>query len=449
MNNRKYLLYIEIIKAFLHYILYFAILCIGLKLLDRKTNVLLHFFLLLPAAYVSLAIQKRTRHIWSFFLLHVLMIGGYAFLAPSPIHILLYLPYMFALLISGFKTRLLEEERPAANASLYLVSIFILLYFAAKYFKLPEITSYLFCWLIIYVLLYYINMYLINFEKFFRTHAGLSNVPIQKIKSTNHTLVLFFASLSLGVMVLFQYIPLNKLIILLKEIVLSIIKSILSFLKQFEGAETIPEQNSNDAPIDFSVFIDKEQVPSPFWEFFQKIITGFITFSVFAFVIGLVIFSLYKLYRLFYERKYTFLTDKTEFISPFDQKESLGFPTIKTFLERFRPAYGSAPRERIRKLFFKAVSSSTAYEEIKNSMTPKELSKIALGAQKEYTLFTNKNQGQKKISYPNGVESLTNYAKGESPQKQLTYYYEKARYGKEACTKEDLQRVKSLLHHVR
>jgi hypothetical protein len=386
---------------------------------------------------------------WSFFLLHLLLIGCYVFLAPSLIHVFFYLPYLFVLTVSGFKVRLLEEERPASNASIFLVPVFILLYFAVKYFKLPELTSYLFCFLVIYVLLYFINMYLINFEKFFRTHAGLTNVPIQKIKSTNHTLVLFFASLSLGIMVLFQYVPLDKIISLLKEIVLSIIKSIVSFLRRFGGGETIPEQKSNDVPIDFSAFPDKEQVPSPFWKFIQKLISGLITFGVFAFVIGLIIFSLYKLYKLFYEKKYTFLTDKTEFISPFDKKESLGFPAIKTILGRFRPAYGSAPGERIRKLFFKAICSNTAYEEIRDSMTPKELSNFALGVRKEHILFTNAGHEQEKVASSIGVDSLIDSANGETPEKQLIYYYEKARYGKEACTKEDLQKVKSLLHHTR
>lgn len=449
MNNRKYLHYIEIIKSFLHYLLVFSIIGTGLELLDIKSNLLHQFFLLLPASYITLMIQKYTRHMWSFFLLQFLMIGGYLFLAPSPIYLLFYLPYLLFLVIFSFKAKLIQEEIPATNVPISLVLVFVLLYFVAEYFKLKEITDYLFYFLLLYVLLFFVNMYFMNFEKFFRTNDGLSNVPMQKIKSINHTLVLFFASLSLGVMLLFQYVPIKKLIGLLGNLLLTIIRLILSIFQRFGGEEEIPKVENTEVPIDFGALPDKDTLPSPLIEFLQKLITGLITFGVFALVIGLIIFSLFKLYKLFYEKKYSFLTDKTEFISPFDHREGIGFHPVKTILARFRPVYSSTPGGKIRKLFFKAVSSNSDSEDMKDSLTPEELSKLALGAQKEHILFANTDQEEKNKLVLHGIDTQSASANAESPQKQLTYYYEKARYGKEECSKEELQRVKNVLHRTR
>lgn len=264
-------------------------------------------------------------------------------------------------------------------------------------------------------------MYLINFERFFQTHSNITNVPIKDIQNTNYILLLFFSCLCIATMFIFTKFPLKAFLTMIGTILLGLIKAFFSLFK--DKPITSPIKNIEPEQSSQPLGLLKATPPSIIWQYIENILLGLFTIALVAGITALILFGLYRLYQLFYEKKFNNFRDKTEFISPFDKREHLKREEIGTVVKKLFPLFGRTNNEKIRKYFYKAIITHNPKEKLSNYLTPMQLSQYALNIQTEqYRDDTIKKEADR-----------------------LTEFYEKARYSKDECTNEDVSQVKDIL----
>jgi hypothetical protein len=218
-------------------------------------------------------------------------------------------------------------------------------------------------------------------------------------------------------MILFSKLPFGDFLFSLGRLGIRILRAFFSlFHRSTSVEEEIEEIASEAAPA-------MEQLPSAETSELMKVIAAvlqwIVTIGVVVALIALMLYALYQLYQYFYRKNETTIKDKTEFISPFDQRVRLKKETPK----RFRTFFGRTNNDVIRKYFYKAVTTSkNSNKELPKDLTPTQLAEYAI---------CEGNDG-------NGTAA-------SKKKELLTAYYEKARYSNEECSKKDVQVVKDIL----
>lgn len=420
MNNRIYHTAIDIINLILGFLAIYAMMALALLLLKKDIPLFLFALLPLSGALLSFFLQWRVKHIWSYLLLHLLLIAAFFLVGPSLPEKILCALYIFGIAIHGLVKRLKEEEMSRKNTSPSLLLIFVLLFFLNLKLELPGFDSFLFTLTIIFILLYLINSYIINFNHYFQLQQETSNIPMSQIKATNHTIIFFFLGMSFICMLLFTKLPLKELVLGVGHALLGVLKWLFSLFpgssaNTSPGPEAVPEENVAQ---DISELLKAEE-PSPFLVYLQNFLITFFTFAMIGALIALVSYGIYKFYQAFYRGKRSLFQDNAEFLSPFDKKEkSRKEESIQK--RSFIRFWGQSNSEKIRKAFYKAVLSKGS-KTPDGSATPLELSCHILGN----TSLTSKETEERSAS--------------------IAFYYEKARYHKEDCSKNDVEEFKKLL----
>ena len=422
MNIKIQNLLVDMINICLSFLFSFVLLGALIYASGTHTGLIIKIVILLPAPILFYIISQYTKHIWSFLILHIIVIVFYTFLGSSLFIKGIYAVYLAFLMVLSFRNRLKEEILTRTNTPLPYVFIFAIAYFINNYLKGPDITLILLFLTGTYLLLFLINMYLINFINTFNQYSDKTNIPLRQIRTTNHLLILIFGCLSLLTMLLFTKFPLGKILAQLWNIVRYLI---IKFFSLFHGSdEEIPpipettEDTMNLPPFSF----EGDEKPSLFWQLLQEFMMHLLTFLFVVGVIALAFFLLYKIYQHFYKTKMNYLKDKIEFLSPFDKKESIAKDAKRNKRNLFF-RLGSTNKDKIRRLFYKAVLHAYSTDKISPDDTPIDLSTTIFSKD---TTTTSKEEVAKKAA-------------------QMTAFYEKARYSNEECTKEDVINVKKLL----
>ncbi len=420
MNNRQYHLLIDLINILLKFLASFTLIGIAVLFTTKETGLVMNTFILLPAPFLSYSIRKYVKHIWSFLALHIIMAAAYTFTAANAFIFAFYTVYLVLLTIFALSSKLREDAPRKTNSSLLLLAVFAAMYLLNDYLGITGLNNLILLLVILFVLLYLLNMYLINFEGFFQNHSNMANVPIKQIRNTNHVLILFFSSFCIIVMLFFTRLPLKELLSLAGSFLLVLLRA---FFALFNGKEKpAPTENGKPEqgapPLDFG----EANPPSLIWQYIQNILSVLFTIALIAGVIALILYGLYRIYQRFYENKNNYFQDKTEFISPFDSREVLKDNAPQAAAKRFGGIFGRSNNDKIRKLIYRAVTSHRKNDDLPGNLTPSQLSEYALGREKELS----GNVDTQKV-------------------KELTAYYEKARYSREVCTKEEVHKVKHIL----
>ncbi len=424
MKNKQYHLVIDMINILLRFMVSYTLISFIILFVSIDSSAIVKALCLFPVPFISYIIGIRTKHIWTFIILHLLVLAAYTFTIGSILIRVVYGIYIIIITVTTFLKKIKIEETQKSNTTLLLIVIIFAMNLYCSYRKFSDLNQLFVVIVIIYVLLYLLNMYLLNFERFFQNHAAMSNVPIHQIKITNHVLILFFSSLCFFVMLLFTKFPLGELLKFLGNLLLGILRAFFSIFKG-PSQEDVPEIMDEPAADMGNAFPTIEpSEPSVIWELIQKILLGMFTLAIITAIIGLIVYGLYQLYKLFYAKKYNNFRDVTEFISPFEKKQNFKKGTLRTSTAIFFGFKVKSNSEKIRKHFHKAISVNTdSIDKLSKDLTPSELSGYAL----------------RKSS-----ESLENHIDLDK-KKQLTAYYEKARYSNEECSKEEVQIVKNIL----
>lgn len=418
MDNKRYHNIIDFINILQKFMIAYSI--ITLLLMIKDSSSVTRTFCLLPVPFISYLIGKYTKHIWSFLILHFIMIAFYILTSSTIMISVLYGLYLMIITAMEFYQKLKIVKPAESNTSLLFLIVFFGMYHLSVYIKHPELKQLIFVLAIVYMLLYFINMYLINFNTFFRNHDNMRNVPMGQIKNTNNTLIIFFGSLCLFVMLIFTRLPFYEILSYIGSLLLRITKFLFSLLRGESIAQPLTFEDSSANEFEF---YPESEDPSPITQFLVNCIENLVKLALIVGIIALFVYVIYKVYHFFYKNKLNYFKDKTEFISPFDKMENFKKDSKITPIKRFHNIFGQSSNEKIRKHFYKAVISHTnSTYPLTKDLTPSQLAKHAL------------NEG-----------SDLNSLSGLEKSKQLTKYYEKARYSNVECSKEEVQSVKNIL----
>jgi hypothetical protein len=413
MNYKMHHTSVDIINILLHFIIvYLAI------------NFLLHFFIpnsalyvciLLPAPFLSYIIKRRTGHVWSFLLLHLLLIAAYAYTISN---LYLKIAFLSYLVILTFVTYYKKNKLPYRKNTdpLYLL-LLLTIYLGCYSTRYQTGMQLCFALGIVSILLYLINQYLLNLDSFVYEHSDIKNVPYPQIRNSNNVLVTFLYGLILFVMLIFSRLPLRNYLETLAKLFLRMMRFLVSLI-HINPPEDLPDLilPPEEIPMDIP-----EQDPSYLIELIIKILTWLANIVAFAVILVFIIYIVYRIYKYFYlQNRET--VDKIEFISPFGKKERVKRVSRQ---KQQSKKFGHTNNAMIRKLFYKAVSSNiSGHAELAKRLTPSELSEYAIvKAENEETAAPEINK----------------------KRQLLTTYYEKARYSKEECSKEEVQLIKTIL----
>lgn len=421
MNNRIYHVTIDILNLFMGYLVLYAIMDLALTLLNADTYTYLFAFIPLSGALLSFFLRWQLKHIWSYLLLHLLLLAVLTLISPTLYERILCALYLFGVMLHGLVKRLREEELHRKNASPALLLVFGLISLINLQLKLPQINSFLFILTVLFILLFLLNSYIINFDHYFSMLRESSNVPMKQIKATNHTIIFFFLAMAFMCMIFFTGLPLKELFSGVGQGLLTALRWLLSLLPKSSGNTVpAPQETPPEAPMTNAFELPPANTPSPFWIYLQNILMNLLTIVIIVALLALVSYALYKIYQAFYKEKRNLFKDSTEFISPFDKKEKYRQQSGDTKKKSIFQFFSQSNSDRIRKAFYKAVLSKG--DTIPNAFaTPLELSEYVLkGA-------------------PNDDRILNERAEA------LASYYEKARYDEEDCSKEEVVEFKKLL----
>ncbi len=414
MNIKRNQLIIDLINILMLFMLAYLFIAIALRSFMADSAIKTLF--LLPAPFLSYAIRRSMKHIWSFLLLHAAVLTLYLSVAGHPLLTAAYGVYLVSVTIYAFY----QKQRPAEHSSIppYSVLVILFLYICSYFLHMPDMQRLSFLLAITYILLNVLSMYLSNLSRFARNHADIQNVPFQQIRNSNHVLVMFLCGLFFLAMLVFSYVPLGAIISYLGRMLQRILRMLLSLIHLSEpeaSQETAPE---DAAPPAYDI------VPSEsswLMQLISEIFRWLATILIIAAAIALILYAIYRLYRYFYLKSEAVFQDEVEFISPYAKKEH----APRKVRHSRHWLFGRSNNDTIRKIYAKSVAAnSNGITKPSKSMTPDQLSRYALGRTGTDARAEENEEGNSQL---------------------LTSHYEKARYSNEECTREEVRSVKELL----
>jgi hypothetical protein len=419
MSIKRQQLMIDIINLVMRFIPAYLFIVILLNKLISKSAI--YTLILLPAPILSYLIRKYTHHIWSFLILHGVALAIYLVSISD-----LYLKTatgIYLVILTSVSYYKKSKEKELENTSAVLLILFVIFYITCYLTGMQELLQLCFLLSIVYVLLYVVNSYLLNLEKFVFNHEGMTNIPFYQIRNSNHVMIVFLCSLFLVTMFSFSIIPLERLLSSLGRLLIRFVRYLLSFLR-FEEPMDISEPEEEE-----QMTVEDYPIPEPsrLMEIIQEIFQWLATILVIVSIIALIMYSLYQIYQYFYRTSEEEGKDKIEFLSPFTQKERIKRERGKMF----RKLLGRSNNAQIRKFYAQAISASLTLDTRPDkSLTPTELSSFIVPDPAEAA---------------DPLAEEVQVMKPKHKQKQITEFYEKARYSNEECSKEEVQFFKKLL----
>lgn len=408
MNYKLRLIIVDMIGILQRFVAAYCIITIFLYQTNKAAAI--YSLCLIPIPFLSYLIQSKTKHIWSFITLHSLMLPVWLLASNSLDAAILFTLYIILTSVITYYTK---NDRDISSNT-YLIVVFIMFYLglaAAKNFYLADLTFWL---AVLFILLHFLSRYLYNYVKYFQAHASITNIPYSQIRSSNNVLVMFLGLLILLLLLIASGLPLNELFMHLGQFLLQLIRPLILLLLKDE-----PEEGTESFDITTEYNEVEVAEDSPLLLIIYKVIEWLLFILAAIALIILITYFIYKLYRYFYKRSKNEAADYVEFLSPFAKKEASNKASSRSSMKIF----GHSNNAKIRKLFYKSVSSSVKDSTaLSKNLTPSELTKLLdLGALSEAT------------------------GAYDEQRKQITEYYEKARYSNLDCSKEDVKQIKQLL----
>ena len=392
---------------------------------DNYMFYFLHSFILIVPFAITAWGEKKINHLASYIFAGIIccafmfLLGGHFFekLYLTVISLLIMLVRIPPRLNKSDDYEIVDENIHETNGILdapgaSFLFFFVFVFFMSMLLEKPEAQNIIYWLTFAYVanLLMFINLKSLN--SYLYSRRNIANLPGQQIISTNRVLMLIFSLFTIALMLILPLIPMDEFISSIGIALRDFLRWFFSHFssKQDPIIETVAEAISSSS----EPAMMGETKPTPAW---LKLILD-VTFFIFAFAacIGLIA-GLFYLILVIAHRFYkpTSATgDLSEFINEETETsfihESYKKPKDNLFSQMFHP--NTFVRKRFRKQIQKGITSlKKSVSSSLQPLTPSELEAYAGLSDDEYT-------------------------------KLLHELYEKARYSKEGCTKEDAARLK-------
>lgn len=410
MTYKRHQIAIDYINILMQFLI--AYLTMTLVLYPFDTNSPLLTLALLPAPYISYWIKRYTRRIWSFTLLHLILAAIYLLSNRLLYYVIVNALYLLVLTAYSYYSKHKLQDR--TNSSPFLLAYILMIYATCHLINYEQLLPLCFWLAISYALLYILNMYLLNLDRFINNHEHIVNIPFGQIKNINHILTAFLCFLFLLAMLCFSRLPLGNLLAILGTLLINVLRFLLSRL-----IRPIPDEAASFEEEELS---STEGLPrgesSRLIEILAAILQWMITIAMIIGVVALILYTIYRIYQHFYIKEDSVIKDEVQFISPFDKKEK-----IKMEPKPFHPIFhlpGKSNNIAIRRHFAKAVLANAGpKKKLLENLTPFQLSEYVVGPKDDIT-------------------------SEEKERLLVTNCYEKARYSNQMCTREEVQYIKRI-----
>jgi len=326
---------------------------------------------------------------------------------------LIYGIYALAQIILTFVLRLRhKEEHLAHNLPLPWLVIPVLIQILCLSADMDTPIPWILVSALLVILIRFANDYIINYIAFLEEVRDASEVPMGQISSTSSWLLALFFTLASLLMTLSCFLPLNHLLPVVGNYLLTGIKFLLRLIGRLFGnhREDAGAFEPESTEPNLSGLAPAGGETSPFWELMEKVIMVVLLAGAVIGGIALLLYAILQLVKAFYNRT-ALQTDKVEFLNPFDRAEKLErTQTTDSFWER---VFGTSPEQRIRKFWYRTIRHRVPSASA--PMTPTEL-----------------------------VDHMTRDQEEQAQAAELNLFYEQARYSNHPSTKEDAAAAKQL-----
>ena len=416
--GKQYNIRIEIVNMIMRFMIIFTILGLFTVSISNDSAYTWKSLILFQAAILSFLIGKYTKHIWSYILLHLLLLTVYFFLTED---IILKVIYIIFILIYAIIQFALDLKRIERNTSPAFFAVFLLMYFMCIYRYPQEVLlgQFYFIFAVGFILLYVLNRHFTNFYYYINKYIEKANVPFKQMNRSNNGFIVIFLILCYAAMMVATRLPIGSAFRLIGIFLRKLLRLLLS------GFTHTPVEEQEDPPEEIPLNYGPPELPkhSALMILISNIIFNVTKVLIVILIVALISYGLYMIYRMYYQRTRLVNTDeKIEVISPFEKK-NIGLADTRGTRKNIFGLFGRSNNEKIRKQYKRAIQKNSSEDKKLMYYTPSELSPYAVTTEKKLAEKVEKSE----------------------KEKTLTTLYEKARYSQEECSKEDFQSVKNIL----
>ncbi|MDD4689485.1 MAG: hypothetical protein PHE51_07035 [Eubacteriales bacterium] len=352
-------------------------------------------------------IRQLTNNFGVFFLLH-LSVAIIMTLLPSGVAGKAVIGVSMLILIV---LSVIQVKKPfAAGNKLHFgaTAIFVFCSYAASFMQFSAIEYSCFILTAIFIALYFIRDGVYNTQDFIE-HNDNNTAPLKEIRLRSYAMVCGFGAIVGLLMIAVRYMGGQVLVSQIGNIFYAVGSAIARWLiyklqgSYVEGGDIGQEDNIYG----FVKDAFKEREIPPFIEIIERLIRYFFIALIIIGFVALVVWFIIKLYSVFGKDHISKSTDKGEFLVPFiKQKSDRG---------RGKTKEKSPSNNKVRKYYRKyIIKKASKGQELLSSKTPLEISNYL------------------------GIDS-------DNIDEEIRRIYEKARYSREGCTKEEIKLIKGYL----
>ena len=366
-------------------------------------------YLLVPYA-LTLLLAKKVKSLPVYLLLSIASIIPVILLPIWALYKVVLVIIAGILVALRASARMKDEEDFTQTPHAVFLAFFFVAYLVGGGFKSPLMMTINYYMAFAYVLLFIVYSNFKKLNDYLVINQNVENIPYDQISRTNYGTLFIYLALTVILMVALQLLGVDKLMAQFGQAMKDLLARLINTSSEVvpgtsASLETDPSGGMQEMPDGIAII--KE---TPKWlTVFYSVLSWIARILVIVILAGGAVFFAMKMMKQFY-RSDKNSTDKDEFIkAQNDEKTSL----LKTLspMERVREAFDRSPNATVRKAYKKAVLKH-GKEAPKASMTPREAEEF--------------------VGWPEGKERAL-----------LHGLYEKARYSKDGCTKEDVKTLRS------
>jgi len=319
MNIKKYKTMIDILNIVNGSLISYTII-ITLLFTIGESEYTLPSVLLLILPILSYYLEKRSKHIFTFIICHI--ITGFIFysLPKHQIVKIIFIVYAIIVMIYHLYRRIKLKSLMQKNISYGYILVLIAMQLYANWKADSQLSRMIQIITLLFSIIYFITVYLFNFTVFFTNHVENASINFKRVKRINHSLITGFIIIITLIMTGAFSVPIDKLLYTLKSTIIFLLRKIFSRIEPAESeiiepVEVITPNMDQILPIE-------QTEPNPIWLLVEKILFKLCIVVIILAFASLIIYGLYQLYKLFHSNQ-TDETEKKEFISPFYKENSV------------------------------------------------------------------------------------------------------------------------------
>lgn len=399
-------------QTMIQFTLYHSVACLVTSLIQEENwRMYIRMGILLIPLFLFSFTRRYVGNLLVFALIHLGTCGLLVTFFPERVEeYVAVIVCLLVMVVNSVHFRLVESYKFKECPQLMMLAVLFIVYGLAAYQDrvLLETLCYYEC--VVYIFCYVISNNLENTERFIKLNEDTANFPVRQVKGVNRTLLSFFSVLLLGVMILAPRLHPEVLLKKIGNVLRGILRWIFSHFDFSENIDYEALEKSVESTPNGGMFMMEEGTPSAialFLDYLLRIVVGVGLAALAVFAIG---YGLYQIYKRFYG------------ISPKGSEEHAekGVRTVTESIPIFRRTRESEEEsvgmnKKIRKQYRKSVKKREGkMEKVSTALTPSEIEEVL----------------------PEGQEGWS--------QERIALY-EKARYSKAECTREELERMKKLV----